>query len=371
MALKLALCVVAASAAFIPNLREGHMQSPALRSPVSRSMAHRRSSTTPRYLTKQYRHTRLRSRHVLTFTERESGKKVVLIGTMHYNPSSIETVRKVVSEVAAKSSNLSLVVELCPERFKAMREIPRKSVLGQLFDNEMLAAFEAARDAGVDNIVLGDCTDAELSSRIAAVAKSTGSDILNPFQGGWQAILRDFERLGSSMTGKPAFQSKTKKDNSRRIIQLEDLFEASLLMGAPLALIRNFVVLAVKLPSFIKATALVGLSFMLRQTFLSNALAERPHDESHAVAATTMHEHMVTANHLMWDPFTIAVLVALSVTNLAMYTAFARVAAVALLLERDEILAASIRDCCRQAGNRTVVAVLGMAHCNGVARLLR
>ena len=33
---------------------------------------------------------------------------------------------------------------------------------------------------------------------------------------------------------------------------------------------------------------------------IKNNYNTRQHDESHAVAATTMHEHMVTANHLMW-----------------------------------------------------------------------
>jgi len=72
--------------------------------------------------------------------------------------------------------------------------------------------------------------------------------------------------------------------------------------------------------------------------------------------------------------------------NMLLAVLLGRVAAVVLLLERDEILAGSIREACAQAKaaaaggagggesstdtDKTVVAVLGLAHCKGVAKRL-
>jgi len=74
--------------------------------------------------------------------------------------------------------------------------------------------------------------------------------------------------------------------------------------------------------------------------------------------------------------------------NMLLAVLLGRVAAVVLLLERDEILANSIREACAQAKaaaggggegaggggsmdtDKTVVAVLGLAHCKGVAKRL-
>jgi len=61
------------------------------------------------------------------------------------------------------------------------------------------------------------------------------------------------------------------------------------------------------------------------------------------------------------------------VANVIFTVVLARIILVVMLKERDEVLAKAIQEACNKlpsTDDSEVVAILGMAHCNGVARLL-
>jgi len=342
----------------------------------------------------------------MSVREKKSNGQVVIIGTMHFNPGSINTVEKVVSGLAQNKSLSSVVVELCPGRYRAMEKAqPKGSQLRKLLDNEMQAAVDAAKESGLERIILGDSSDKELVERLTAVVQKTFKDIASPLDGGWQSILRDFQRLYVSLSGPP-------KLDEARIEGLKELvhpkygmapnLQTQMLMGTPVALMRNLVTLSLKLPAQLSAVMMTSYATILaaahsqptqpgdtlRAGSSSSSLFDKEILHSEKLIATdslvsTQNNALVQASIPSWNtvldaitsthfPTPVAVLSLGILANVVLATLLARVAAVVLLLERDEILARSIRKAAEQASktNKTVVAVLGMAHCNGVARRL-
>eukprot|EP00466_Bigelowiella_natans_P006125 jgi/Bigna1/82692/fgenesh1_pg.96_\ len=357
----------------------------------------------------QRRHPKLKahSSQILTVREKESGARVVLIGTMHFNPGSIRTVDKIVRALVRANNLSSLVIELCPGRYKAMEEVqPKGSPMRSMLDNEMQAAVEAAQEEGFDSFVLGDSSDAELLNRLQTVIQMTFRDILDPING-WKAISDDFVRLQKSMGGVKRDESLAFSDTVEGLSVPKygplSESEAAVLLGAPVALFRAqptqpFSPLLIHTPrvrirlpiAWARARSLFVIFFL---------------------GATIVVTVLLVIVIIIITTTTIATIIALLVTALVARRRFAerqdsvaggdkldafrspvrpsgvgRVAAVVLLLERDEILAGSIREACAQAKaaaaggagggesstdtDKTVVAVLGLAHCKGVAKRL-
>ena len=77
----------------------------------------------------------------LTFREKHSNTKVCLIGTMHYNPRSIELVHEMTSKAIEDGSFGCLVLESCEKRWEKTLEFQRPGTIRrQLLDNEFQAA---------------------------------------------------------------------------------------------------------------------------------------------------------------------------------------------------------------------------------------
>ena len=56
---------------------------------------------------------------VLSVRDAASGKRVVLVGSMHYNPASAALAASTVRDTAATTGVRSVLVELCPARWNA------------------------------------------------------------------------------------------------------------------------------------------------------------------------------------------------------------------------------------------------------------
>lgn len=145
---------------------------------------------------------------VLSIRDAASGKRVVLIGSMHYNPASAALAASTVRETAATTGVRSVLVELCPSRWNATdadawngaanREVlpsrlsglaarvlgdehfdaVRKQDPARLFRDEFQAAFVAARAVGAP-FALADqpieLTKRRLAAQLAQVL--LGSDL--------------------------------------------------------------------------------------------------------------------------------------------------------------------------------------------------
>eukprot|EP00466_Bigelowiella_natans_P019679 jgi/Bigna1/50689/estExt_Genewise1.C_890025 len=274
----------------------------------------------------------LAERQVLQFRERQSGKNVVLVGTMHYNPVSIKKAENVVKKLGEENSLSSVVIEMCDKRWKSMEsKQPRYSPRRKLLDNEMQGAADVARDNNVE-VILGDEKISNIVGGAKNMMKKTALDILSPLKG-WPEITADFYKFFSNKSGKGVPS-----------LSVLDLLDPVLLLGLPITFVRYPAAFFLKNPLF--ALGLVGL------------IASIGGGEAQLAAQIAMQlNSALTALFLVF--------------NFAVYLILARTILVVLLQERDEVLAGSIREACLNAKDeQTVVAVLGMAHCNGVAKLL-
>ena len=278
------------------------------------------------------------SKQVLRLKHR--GRDVFLIGTMHYNPASIRLCEETVSTLRRASRLGAVVLETCPKRWeKTLTYQPAGSVMRSVLDNEFQSAAEAAGDDA--EIVLGDQEIAALGENLGRLVKETAFDLLYPpraFTGGWKSYADDVRKAVAQEI-----------DGGDEGVDAMDLFgDGKLLLNAPVSLIRYPLAWLLKSPKLIVPLA----SFWLTIAALPGAVEALPEG-----AAQSSAETLVTDLFLMID--------FLQVTLLS------RCFLVALLRDRNEILAQSIADACERVpeGN-AVVAVLGAAHLNGVRRRL-
>jgi len=270
---------------------------------------------------------------VVRLTDATSGRRVVLIGTMHYNPHSVAVVRGTLRATARARGLHAAAIELCDARWNstaAARWQEKRQTLGierLLSEDEFQVAWESARECGLPDIVLADQSIALTGRRLASATIRTLRDVVTP--GGILRIARDLRGAG-------------------RMRELSGAaLNHKLLAGAPLALARY----VYQSPSALPFAAVSVISLTIAAAI----------DEATGAVATWQ------------DAATTAVAAAL----------FGRAALVSLIDERDCVLARNIRDACLDRGcsrsscdaerdATAVVAVLGMAHLAGVrAALLR
>eukprot|EP01041_Mallomonas_annulata_P010505 gene10505-21912_t len=315
----------------------------------------------------------------LSFVEPLTNVEVVLVGSMHYNPISINLAFNTCSLLAEKSKLASVVVESCPVRWnKTLALQSSGSVLRKILDNEMQAAADVAVANGVP-VVLGDQDISSTNRRIAETFKQSLIDIVTPWKGGWRALYNDITEAANQAV-----------PLGNQYLGFSDFLNPKLILGAPVSLLRYPL-------AFIAKSPLLGLPTVLALTYaLMNS-------GDSAFVGTTPFEQFS-------EVFSSGLIFGLEMG------VFARVFLVALLAERNEILAANILLECKRiattsqlillneqskgnifglplnifkvdksrqlqfsenenirsidSSGKVIVAVLGMAHVNGVRNIL-
>ena len=274
---------------------------------------------------------------VMSFVDPKTRSKVVLVGSMHYNPHSIGLARTTVEQEAANGRLRGVCVESCPTRWNATLEAqPVGSFLRALCDNEMQSGQEAGEAAGAE-IVLADQSIEDTGRRIVQVTAQTLVELATPWRGGWNRIGDDFAQAFSQLAA-----------GDGNCLGPDALLDPRLLLGIPLSFARYPLSIGVKSPVVLAVLALaLGLPLL---------------DADGGLAADAVLDDATAIRELLG-----ALAFALLET-----VVLGRVLLVALLEERNFVLARNIRRAAL-AGKPggTVVAVLGMAHCNGVGKVLR
>lgn len=258
---------------------------------------------------------------------------MVLVGSVHFNPASIELARRT---VLIQEELGAVVVESCEARWRRTLEVsPKGSFLGDVLPSEMMAASEAAAERGVP-LSLGDVDVETFGPRVKTILRETLVDMLTP--AGWRRITNDIRR-----GAKLAFDTSDLAD----FLSPSDFLNPSILLGFLVSLVRYPIAAALKapLPFAVIATGLASLS-----SALDSALAESSLD-----ASLTSGELILTS--------------AITAFDVLLPVVFSRLLLVGFLEERNVRLARSISEAAER-GNGAVVAVLGGLHVNGVAKLL-
>ena len=271
----------------------------------------------------------------------------MLVGTMHYNPRSIDIARDIVEREAASGALRAVAVESCPTRWNATQESqPRGSLMRFLCDNEMQAGAEAGEDAGVA-VVLADQTIEDTGRRLAQLFALTLVELCTPWNGGWSRIYDDLSQaVAQALQGEDSLGA-------------DAFFEPQLALGFPVSLVRYPLSVFVKSPLIGSIVALVALGPWL---FAINDY----------VTLTSGYDFIAGSTYVPAADVTLQELAASASFAAVETVVFGRVLLVGLLEERNFVLARNIRKALfNSKPGGSIVAVLGMAHCTGVAKLLR
>ena len=316
---------------------------------------------------------RLDATQLLEFVEPETGVTVKLVGAMHYNPTSIKPATDTIEELGANNRLGSVIIESCDIRYESSKEM--SPFLKKILRSEMRAACDVALSYNRP-VVLGDQRINITNARMQSALKETLVDLVQPIGGGWNRIAGNITQAWQD--GAP---------NEPPYLNAFAFLDPGLLLAAPVSFFKYPLSYLTKSP--IPTLAFFSLFFL---TDPGNIAGE-----------------MVALNNeaLTWVDIVGSVGVATLETAV-----FARIILKEVLHERNEILADSILEQCRlyaqQKNNnrrwwfsstqpsssstteimyvdksntggatnngkddKTVVAVLGMAHCNGIKKLLQ
>ncbi len=296
---------------------------------------------------------------ILDFIEPSTGVQVKLIGAMHYNPASIQLATDTINQLEKEGKLGSIIIESCDIRWNATLE-------NELVKDQLMSEMRAAHDLGLlyeRPVVLGDQRINITVSQLKNGAKEAVLDLVQPWNGGWN-------RLYNSV-------SEARKEAvplGEGFLGIDSFFDPKLMTAAPVSLLKYPLSYFVRSPVF---SIIVLCFFILFGGDDANALSDlTPTDLAESIFFSAL-ETVI----------------------------FARIFLKELLAERNEILAENIFEQCRNyaanegnvwdklfqpAGDKSngaiyapdsvvgnsaeegkvVVAVLGLAHCNGIKKIM-
>lgn len=336
---------------------------------------------------------------ILKFQEPKTNVTVILVGAMHYNPSSIQLAEQTVEGLALNNKLASVIVESCDIRWnKAAALYKEKPWLKALLKNEMVASSDLAVQYNRP-VILGDQRINITTTSLKECFQDTITDLTSP-PSGWKRFATD--------VGK-AFD-ETRPFGGEGYLGPFAFFDPKLIAAFPVSLVKYPLSFLVRdpVPTSILFLGFFGLNYLDASGMLGGVGSS----SSYAMDAMQNNDVPVTD----WI---------LSVSIAILETVFfARAFLKPLLAERNEVLAKSILDQCQllvgtsavpnnawslpwpfaeQQGqvqsnaavldedsseivyasgssadvvasggdDQTVVAILGMAHVNGIKKLLQ
>lgn len=326
---------------------------------------------------------------VLEFVEPETGVTVRLIGAMHYNPASIRLTEDALEELQAQRRLGSVLIESCPSRWNATLNNDLPSFVIQLLQSEMRTAHDMA--LGYDRpVILGDQEIETTVQRLREGLASTVRAVITPSS--WSTLTSNI--TSSWSVAVPV---------GPQYLGPQALLDPKLVLAAPVSFFKYPLSYIVKDPFF----ALLVVGLIWGADFASAAVLGQP---TTVLDSTVKVFQDPTAFEWTWTD------AILDLSGSALETiVFANLFLQVLLVERNQVLARNILQQCRyyqtststslptnarkwlppwmrrlgmnlsnnipyaetspapsrpEGDNAVVVAVLGMAHVNGVRKIL-
>ena len=312
---------------------------------------------------------------LLTFQEPQTNVTVILVGAMHYNPASIALAADTVRELAEKGALGSVIVEQCDIRWnKTIALLQEKPYLEPIYKKVLVNEMRAACDTALAYqrpVILGDQRINITFASIQDTVKQTAMDLVTPPKG-WTDFYTDIKQsFGDAVPLGEGYLSAFSLLDTRLLLAAPASF-----VRYPLAfLVRNPVTTAITFSILFgfnildqasmdslaagdasAADLAVSLLISLLETvffariFLKPMLAER----NIVLAQNILEQCKIYQEKNWWDAF-----LPNKQQGLGMEIVYA-----------PESTAAGVSTTNSGNGGKTVVAVLGMAHCNGIKKLL-
>lgn len=284
-----------------------------------------------------------------------------LIGAMHYNPASIQLATDEINQLEKEGRLGSIIIESCDIRWNATLE-------NEFVQDQLMSEMRAAHDLGLQYnrpVVLGDQRINITVSQLKNGAKEAVLDLVQPWNGGWQRLYNSVSTA-----------RKEAVPLGEGFLGIDSFFDPKLMTAAPVSLLKYPLSYFVRSPVF----SIIVLCFLI----LFGG------DDANALSDLTPTD---LAESLFFSALETVI--------------FARIFLKELLAERNEILAQNIFEQCRNysaekgsvwdkllfqqpAGDKSegaiyapdsvignsaeegkvVVAVLGLAHCNGIKKIM-
>jgi len=373
-------------------------------------------------------------KQVVRLMDPRTNREIILVGCMHYNPASIQLAEKTAVD-AAKSLSQSppspppsfleklmnqkkdnesvysgglaaVLVESCRTRWDAanefrsetLKEAWQRDIYDKILPNEMRAAAKVANSNGIP-VVLGDQEIEITGKRVKATLKQTLQDLLTPWNGGWDRIVKDVKvgfgvisnSFGINSTPEPVVTNAGK-------LTYRDFLDANLLLSMPVSLARYPLGILVRFPKF----GFALLTFFSAIDYVSGQLMMGTLTSSDPMTQTIVTSFFGAGSAVVDDASPLSWLVTFLIAGLETIV-FARVFMLPILAERDVVLAKSIVATCaatdskranleaaelyrniledkdsisgqqmvgKRENNGAVVAILGAAHVNGVRDII-
>jgi len=192
------------------------------------------------------------SPQLIEFQEPITNVTVVLIGSMHYNPTSIRLATQTVQELGQNDRLGSVLVESCDIRWNKTLELyDQKPFLKPLLGNEMRAAQLEAFAFNLP-VVLGDQRINITSAAMKDTLKQTFIDLFTP-PTGWQRFKHEFT---------DAWDDAVPSGDSQYLSPLAFL-DPKLFIALPISLIRYPLAFLIRdpVPTSIAFALLFGFSY--------------------------------------------------------------------------------------------------------------
>lgn len=314
---------------------------------------------------------------VLSFKDPESNRKIMLVGCMHYNPASISLVEEVTSTLGTNQSLHSVLIESCPTRWKTSRDYFNQILTSnpalyklylKIFNNEMTTASNIALYDYNVPVILGDQPIEITMDRIQYYFKKTLKDVINPKEG-WDEIRYDVKKAYRTVRSSFGLLEEQKNEN---YLTLKDFMSKDLVASMPFSLMRYPLSILVK-------NGLSLLSFGLTVVLWQNVQSLYFPEFSTVLGTTFTTWLQDEASYSVSTPnddleFIVDIIGTLGIVVTEVIL-FLRVFVLPILVERDRAIADMIvsvatNENISEEDDKVIVAVLGMAHCNGVRDLI-
>ena len=181
----------------------------------------------------------------------EGVRDVYLVGTMHYNPVSLQRTRATVDALAERDALSAVVIESCATRYAKWKDAGTDTFQRKFLESEMQVASDRAKAAGVE-LILGDQPIEDLGARTKVLFQDTLRDIASPLDGGWSRCAEDVRNAATAaFPAAPPAASFTG-------LGLRDILDPALVAAAPVSLVRYPLAWLVRSP-----VSVLALSFGL------------------------------------------------------------------------------------------------------------
>lgn len=349
---------------------------------------------------------------VLSFNDPKSNRKIMLIGCMHYNPASISLVKEITTTLGTNQTLHSVLIEMCPTRWNTSNEhfneiLENNPLLYEayvkIFNDEMTTASNIALYNYNVPVILGDQPIEITMERIKYYFKKTCNDVCNPFNGGWDNMLHDIKKAYRTMLYSFGILPEQQNDKEKNHLTLyNDFLDMRLLTSMPFSLLRY------PLSVFISSNGFTMLSIVLTILLWRNAFLlyfpDLLSSSSSSILSTTITTWLNTETTMNFidnsgDISSTNDIIEDVIGTIGIVTAeiilFLRIFVLPILYERDRAIAdmilsvannenipstittttstnvsSDVKNVNNKDADKVIVAVLGMAHCNGVRDLI-